>query len=616
MNLRKARLCASLMRGNFLKYICAILAVAVSAAAGFATPLVLAGAIDALTAAASGRWDAAVNLPRALAVFFENRGGVRFLVGHLWMLAALLLLLYLLSSAAQYLRGRWAAQASESFAQKLRNRLYAHIQSLPYDYHVNAQTGDLIQRCISDVETIRRFLATQGVEAFRAAVMLAIGVPILLSIDALATLWSVVLFVPMFLFAVWFFRWIKRYFAISDAAEGRMSAVLQESLTGVRVVRAFGRQSFEEEKFNASLDDLYKKSLKLYHVMNAFWSVSDGIGTAQIGIAVLAAVILAVRGGGNLSAGGVTVFAGYVSMLIWPIRQLGRILSDLGKSLVSLERLDEILRQEPERETEGAVVAPVDRDISFEGVRFGYREGPEILKGVTFDAKAGETVAILGATGSGKSTLMLLLQRHYAPTSGAIRIGGVDIQNIRKDHLRARVGLVMQESFLYARSVGDNIRIVRPDAPDEAVFKAARTARVDDFARDFERGYDTLVGERGVTLSGGQKQRVSIARALLKENDVLIFDDSLSAVDSATDRAIREALRQRRAEGEKSATTFVISHRLTTLSEADKIVVLQGGTVAEIGTHDELIRTDGLYRRIYQIQSALESELSEGGESP
>ena len=303
-------------------------------------------------------------------------------------------------------------------------------------------------------------------------------------------------------------------------------------------------------------------------------------------------------------------------MLIWPIRQLGGILSDLGKSLVSLERLDEILRQEPERETEGAVVAPVDRDISFEGVRFGYREGPEILKGVTFDAKAGETVAILGATGSGKSTLMLLLQRHYAPTSGAIRIGGVDIQNIRKDHLRARVGLVMQESFLYARSVGDNIRIVRPDAPDEAVFKAARTARVDDFARDFERGYDTLVGERGVTLSGGQKQRVSIARALLKENDVLIFDDSLSAVDSATDRAIREALRQRRAEGEKSATTFVISHRLTTLSEADKIVVLQGGTVAEIGTHDELIRTDGLYRRIYQIQSALESELSEGGESP
>lgn len=609
MNRRKFRLCAELLRGNTWKYIGAILAVAVTAAVGFATPLVLAGAIDALTAAARGDWGAAVNLPQPLRGFFAVRGGVAYVVEHLWLLAVVLLGLYLLSGLVQYLRGRWTAEASEGFAERLRNRLYAHLQSLPFDDLVNAQTGDLIQRCISDVETIRRFLSTQGVEAFRALVMLLIGVPILLNISPRATLFSVMLFAPMLVFALCFFRWVKRRFAISDAAEGRMSAVLQENLTGARVVRAFGRQKFEEDKFDRANDDLRDKTLRLYRVVNAFWAVSDCIGTSQIAIALLAAVLIAVGNPGELSAGEVTVFASYVSMLIWPVRQLGRILADLGKSMVSLERLDEILRMRPERDDGKALRPPLLCDLRFEGVGFSYRGGAPVLRDVSFCVRAGQTVAILGATGSGKSTLMLLLQRLYQPTQGRIRIGGVDLCDIDKDYLRTRVGLILQEPFLYSRTVRENIRIACPDKSDEAVFAAARTACADAFICEFERGYDTIVGERGVTLSGGQKQRVAIARTLMKENDILIFDDSLSAVDTQTDRAIRTALRQRRVQGELSATTFIISHRLTTLCEADLILVLEDGRVAQMGSHEQLIGQEGLYRNIYRIQSALEAEL-------
>ena len=615
MRSRRIRLLAEMMRGNRLRYLGAVLAMATAAAISFVSPMVLRGVIDALTAASEGDWSAPVKLPGPLGAFFTTRGGVRYLVGHLWQMAVILLSIYLLSGLMQYLRGRLIAQSSERFAENLRNRLYTHLDSLPFNYHARAQTGDLIQRCTSDVETIRRFLSNQSVEVFRTIVMLAIGIPVLAGISWRATLFSVMLFLPMALLAIWFFKWVRRYFTISDTAEGRMSAVLQENLTGVRVVRAFGRQAYEEEKFNAANDDLHKKTLKLYDIMALFWSCSDGIGTLQISIALIAGVVIAVNGWGNLSAGDVTVFVSYVSMLIWPVRQLGRVLSEFGKSLVSLERLDEILRQPPEQETEGAFDAPLDRDIRFEHVRFCYSEDAPLLKDVHFSVRAGQTVAILGATGSGKSTMMQLLQRLYDVKGGQITIGGVSIEKIRKQWLRSRVGLILQEPFLYSRTVRDNIRITVPDADAEQVARAARLACADGFIREFERGYETPVGERGVTLSGGQKQRVAIARTLLRENDILIFDDSLSAVDTQTDRAIRQALRELREEGEKTATTFIISHRLTTLSEADLILVLEDGVICQQGTHSELIQKEGLYRRIYQIQSALEEEISEPNES-
>ena len=611
MTSRKLKLCASFMRGSFAKYIGAILAVAITAAISFVTPKMLGGAIDAITASVQGDLDAPLNLPGPVAQWFAERGGVAYLIDHLWVIAIVIFCLNLVGAAFQYFRGRWTAQASESVAKNMRDRLYHHLQTLSYDYHVKAETGDLIQRCTSDVETIRRFLSGQVVEIFRSVLMIVIALTIMLQMHWKMTLISLVLVPILFFFAYKFFAWVRHYFKISDESEGKMSAILQENLTGVRVVRAFGRQKFEEEKFNAANDDLWKKSIKLNDLLAIYWSGSDFMSMTQTGITLVAGVYFASLASGGLSVGDMTVFVSYISMLLWPIRQLGRILSDMGKSFVSLDRIDEILCQKPEEDSPDAIESPIDRDIEFKHVGFEYESKNPVLRDVNFTAKRGQTVAILGATGSGKSTLMHLLQRLYDVKRGEILIGGVNINRIKKSYLRSRIGLVLQEPFLYSRSVRNNIGIAVENPTDEMIYGAARTASAHDFITEFENGYETLVGERGVTLSGGQKQRVAIARTLLKENDILIFDDSLSAVDTETDKAIREALKEQREEGETGATTFIISHRLTTLSEADVIIVLQDGRVAQQGTHEELIQQEGLYRRIYQIQSALEEELNE-----
>lgn len=609
MSSRKIKLLAELMKGNRLKYVGAILAMIITVSIGFISPLMLSGTIDAMVDASEGRMDSVVNLPGPLSGWFMARGGIGYLMTHLWIVAIILVSCYVLSGMFQYFRGRWMAQASESIAQRIRDKLYAHLQVLSYDYHVKAQTGDLIQRCTSDVETIRRFLSGQLVEIFRSVFMVVVALVILLGRNVRMTLYSMILVPPLFIFAMMFFKWVRHFFTLSDEAEGKMSAILQENLTGVRVVRAFGRQKFEEEKFYAANDDLYRKSLTLTRLMSVFWSGTDMLSMVQTGVTLICGIVVVATYPGQLTVGEMTVFVSYISMLLWPIRQLGRILSDLGKSLVSFERIDQILREKPESD-EGSDEYPIDRDIEFRHVGFEYEAANPVLKDINFTVKQGQTVAILGATGSGKSTLMHLLQRLYDVKRGGIYIGGVDIRRISKKHLRSRVGLILQEPFLYSRSVKNNIGIVQQNPDDESIFQAARTASAHGFITEFENGYETMVGERGVTLSGGQKQRIAIARTLLKENDILIFDDSLSAVDTETDRAIREALNEQKAEGEKRTTTFIISHRLTTLSEADVIIVIQDGKVAQQGTHDELIHQEGLYRRIYLIQTSLEEELN------
>ncbi|MBE5767371.1 MAG: ABC transporter ATP-binding protein [Clostridiales bacterium] len=606
--MRRWKLIGAFMRGNSMRYLGAVCAVVLTVTIGFVTPRVLGGTVDAILDKVRGQ-DNPLTFFGVMNDFLYARGGRDYLLSRLWLPAIALIALNLFNGVCQYMRGRWTAEASESIAKNMRDRLYKHLQVLPYDYHVKAQTGDLIQRCTSDVETIRRFLASQVVEIFRAILMIIVALTIMLGIHVKMTLYSMMLVPPLFLFAMFFFKWVRKAFTLSDEAEGRMSAVLQENLTGVRVVRAFGRQKFEVDKFNEANDDLLKKSRKLCDLLAVYWSGSDLMSMTQTGITLVMGVFIVAAGHGELTVGEMTVFTSYISMLLWPIRQLGRILSDMGKALVSFNRIDEILAQKPEEDSPEAVCPPIDREIAFKNVHFAYEEANPVLRGVNFTVQPGQTVAILGATGSGKSTLMHLLQRLYDVQDGEITIGGVDIRKIQKNHLRSRVGLILQEPFLYSRTVKDNIAISATDAADEDIYAAARTACADGFIRDFENGYATMVGERGVTLSGGQKQRVAIARTLLRENDILIFDDSLSAVDTQTDKAIREALHQQKAEGKKGATTFIISHRLTTLSEADFIVVLDGGEIVQQGTHTELIHEEGLYRRIYQIQSALEEEL-------
>ena len=586
------------LEGNAARYFGSIGAVVVNVAISFLTPLVLAETIDAVIGQKRP-----LAIPGALGQWVERLGGREFLVRNLWIMGLAMLLLSVVGGAFQFLRGKWMAEASESIAKTMRDKLYRHLQTLPFDYHVKAETGDLIQRCTSDVETIRRFLSSQVIEMFRSVLMIVVALVIMLRMNKLMTLMSMVLIPPLFAFAFLYFKWVVKSFRAADEAEGRMSAVLQENLTGVRVVRAFGREQYEVDKFTRVNNALHDKAIRVNDLLAVYWSGSDLMSMIQTGITLVFGVFMAARG--KLLVGEMTVFVSYISMLLWPIRQLGRILSDMGKSLVAFDRIDEILTQKSEEDAPDAIDAPIDRDIEFRHVGFEYEAKNPVLKDVSFTVKRGQTVAILGATGSGKSTLMNLLQRLYDVKRGEILIGGVNINKIRKKYLRAHIGLILQEPFLYSRTVRNNVRIVKPDAPDDEVFEVTRTASAHEFIESFEKGYDTPVGERGVTLSGGQKQRVAIARTLLKDNDILIFDDSLSAVDTETDAAIRLALKEKK----QGMTTFIISHRLTTLAEADFIIVLEDGRVAQQGTHDELIHQKGLYQRIYQIQSALEEEL-------
>ena len=598
MKKRRINMVRTFLEGNAVRYFGSIGAVVVNVAISFLTPLVLAETIDAVIGQKRP-----LSIPGFLGQWVERLGGREFLVRNLWIMGLAMLLLSVVGGVFQFLRGKWMAEASESIAKTMRDKLYRHLQTLPFDYHVKAETGDLIQRCTSDVETIRRFLSSQVIEMFRSVLMIIVALIIMLRMNSLMTLMSMVLIPPLFAFAFLYFKWVVKSFRAADEAEGRMSAVLQENLTGVRVVRAFGREHYEVEKFNKVNNALHDKSIRVNDLLAVYWSGSDLMSMIQTGITLVFGVFMAASG--KLLVGEMTVFVSYISMLLWPIRQLGRILSDMGKSLVAFDRIDEILTQKSEEDASDAIDAPIDRDIEFRHVGFEYEAKNPVLRDVSFTVRRGQTVAILGATGSGKSTLMNLLQRLYDVKRGEILIGGVNINKIRKKYLRAHIGLILQEPFLYSRTVRNNVRIVKPDAPDDEVFEVTRTASAHEFIESFEKGYDTPVGERGVTLSGGQKQRVAIARTLLKDNDILIFDDSLSAVDTETDAAIRLALKEKK----QGMTTFIISHRLTTLAEADFIIVLEDGRVAQQGTHDELIHQKGLYQRIYQIQSALEEEL-------
>lgn len=586
------------MQGTRLKYIGAILTVVVAVAVAFISPLLLSEVIDSVIGSTRP-----LNLPGPLQGWLDARGGRDFLVNNMWILALVLIGINVLNGIVMFLRGKWTAQASESIAEKMRNRLYRHLQTLPYDYHVKAATGDLIQRCTSDVETVRRFLSGQVVEIFRAVFMLVIALVIMLRMNVKMTLVSMMLVPLLFGYGMVFFKLTMKRFRETDEAEGRMSAVLQENLTGVRVVRAFGRESFEVDKFNRVNDRFRDLAARQANLLAYYWSISDMLTMAQNAISLLYGVVLAARG--EITVGDLLVFTSYVGQLLWPVRQLGRILSDMGKSFVALDRIDEILCQKSEQNAAAMLRPPIDRDIVFDHVTFAYDRDRPVLRDVSFTVPKGATVAILGATGSGKSSLMHLMQRLYDCTGGRITIGGVDIKDIDKAYLRSRVGLILQEPFLYSRTIESNLGIAKPGITPDEVREAARTACADGFISEFENGYDTLVGERGVTLSGGQKQRVAIARTLCKENDVLIFDDSLSAVDTETDAAIRAALKKR-GEG---ITTFIISHRITTLSQADFIVVLDQGRVIQMGTHDELIRQEGLYQRVNMIQNSLEDEL-------
>lgn len=596
-----------LSRGNgrYLLYSAVFLTVAVLAS--FCGPLIISFTVDYVIGTEEAR------LPAFVMRWVEALGGRETLHANLWVCAVAFLGFALINGVSTYLRRRYIAIASEGIAMETRNQLYRHLQKVPYDYHKHVSTGDLVQRCTSDVDTVRRFIANQLMEILRTLLMVGIACAIMFSLDVRMSLLSMALMPVLFLASFVYFSKVKEHFRLSDEAEGKLSATLQENLTGVRVVRAFGQEKREVDKFTAVNEDFRNKTYKLILLLGGYWGGSDFIGYLQIGITLVAGILFCIRG--SLTLGEVLVFSTYVSMLTWPVRQLGRVLADLGKATVSLGRVEEILAVPAEAEPGRALKPEIRGEITFKNVCFGYDSYDDVLSDISFTAKPGQTVAILGSTGSGKTSLVQLLQRLYLCTAGEICVDGVNINDIESGYLRSCIGIVLQEPFLYSRTILDNIGIVRPNASLEDIYLAAKIASVHDVISSFDAGYDTVVGERGVTLSGGQKQRVAIARLLMQNAPILIFDDSMSAVDTETDAAIRNALRERRV----NTTTFIISHRITTLCEADQILVLEHGKLVQQGTHAQLLAQEGLYQRIARIQNALEEDLAkemdaQGGE--
>ena len=590
----------SLIGQNWTHFLWALIATIMMVIIGFLTPLLLSEIVDSILGSEP------FTMPDFLMNPINDLGGRDFLRQNLWIPALALILMNVVHGVFTFIKGRSSAIASENIARKLRNDLYRHLQHLPFAYHVKAQAGELIQRCTSDVDTIRRFLAVQVMEVVNTVLMVVIAMSILLPRSVPITLYSLILVPPLFCFATWFFKMVHKSFEVADEADGVLNAVLQENLSGVRVVRAFGQQEREVEKFDRVNNDLRKKNLRLNELLAIYWGGGDAISMTQTLLTLVVCIIYACNGW--ITVGTLIVFTSTLGMLLFPIRQLGRTLSDAGKAMVSMKRVQAILHEEAEPDEPNALKPDLHGDIVFDHVSFAYPDdNVPVLRDVSFTIPAGKTAAVLGGTGSGKSTMMYLLQRLYTPTSGKITIGGVDIQQIDRKYLRAHVGLILQEPFLYSKSIRENVGITAPEQEAERIEHAADIASASGFIAKADKGWETVVGERGVTLSGGQKQRIAIARTLLKDNNILIFDDSLSAVDTETDAQIRAALRHE----QKDVTTLIISHRVTTLSQADLILVLENGQITQQGTHAELCSQPGLYQRINSIQNALEEELTQ-----
>mgnify|MGYP000009366674 FL=1 len=590
----------SLIGQNWTHFLWALIATIMMVIIGFLTPLLLSEIVDSILGSEP------FTMPDFLMNPINDLGGRDFLRQNLWIPALALILMNVVNGVFTFIKGRSSAIASENIARKLRNDLYRHLQHLPFAYHVKAQAGELIQRCTSDVDTIRRFLAVQVMEVVNTVLMVVIAMSILLPRSVPITLYSLILVPPLFCFATWFFKMVHKSFEVADEADGVLNAVLQENLSGVRVVRAFGQQEREVEKFDRVNNDLRKKNLRLNELLAIYWGGGDAISMTQTLLTLVVCIIYACNGW--ITVGTLIVFTSTLGMLLFPIRQLGRTLSDAGKAMVSMKRVQAILHEEAEPDEPNALKPALHGDIVFDHVSFAYPDdNVPVLRDVSFTIPAGKTAAVLGGTGSGKSTMMYLLQRLYTPTSGKITIGGVDIQQIDRKYLRAHVGLILQEPFLYSKSIRENVGITAPEQEAERIEHAADIASASGFIAKADKGWETVVGERGVTLSGGQKQRIAIARTLLKDNNILIFDDSLSAVDTETDAQIRAALRHE----QKDVTTLIISHRVTTLSQADLILVLENGQITQQGTHAELCSQLGLYQRINSIQNALEEELTQ-----
>jgi len=592
--MKRLKILLQFTKKNLLRYFLAIIFSGIAVIFSIISPMVISFTVDSVIG------DEPMDLPDWLMTRVSDFGGRDALRENIWILGLLFVLLTLLTGIFQYIKNRWFAISTENATKNIRDTLYDHLQHMEYHEHVKSQTGDLTQRCTADVETMRKFMANQVTQVGEILFTVVFTLIVMVGLNVELTLYSLAVVPFIFLVSVIFFTKVKKTFLEVEATDSELHATLQENLTGVRVVRAFGRQAYEIDRFKVKNENHREKVRKLNELLAWYWSMSDLLCMIQAMLVLFISVSWAASG--RITLGTVILFITYIRNLIWPIRQLGRVISDMGQAFVAFDRIIEILDKPAEPKFTQGLTPEIKGNIVFENVSFQYPDGTNPLKDISFEVKQGQTVGILGPTGCGKSSLMHLLVRLFDYQKGSIKIDGYELKEIDKKWLRSHIGIVLQEPFLFSKTVLENIKLAKPDASMDEVERAAKIAAIHDTVISFEKGYETLVGERGVTLSGGQVQRVAIARTVLKNHPILIFDDSLSAVDMETDIMIRKALRER----SKGVTTFIISHRINTLAQADFIVVLDKGRIVQMGTHDELVREEGLYSRIWAIQSSLE----------
>ena len=513
-----------------------------------------------------------------------------------------LLIFQLCRGALMFLNGSLKGVIAEKIAYDMRTQLYNHIQNLSYSYHNSVDTGDLIQRCTSDIDTIKSFISTQMPELLYIFASFLSGAIQMANININIMIITLCVIPITVIGGFIYFRYVSKKFEEIEEYEADMTVALQENVNGVRVVKAFAKERYEIDKFNSKSKKFKDESFKLNEAMAYYWGFSDGITMLQYAVTIGYCIYLAKTG---LSTGEIVACTSYISMLVYPVRSLGRIIGGFGKATVAAKRVEEVLLEPTEYVNDGSLTPTITGDIEFENVRFKFDDTDKyLLDGVNFKIKSGETIAVVGKTGCGKSTIANLLVRMLEYNDGSIKLDGVELKDISKKHVRENVGIILQDPFLYAKSIYENISIATPTESKDNIYDAAKVAAIHNDILSFDKGYNTLVGEKGVTLSGGQKQRIAIARMLVLNKPIIIFDDSLSALDTKTDLQIRNALK---AKNEKM-TSIIITHRITTAKEADKIIVLEDGKVSAIGSHEELAKMPGLYKSLWDIQGALEDE--------
>jgi ATP-binding cassette subfamily B protein len=513
------------------------------------------------------------------------------------------------TGAFTFISGALAARTSESIAQRLRDFIFDHIQRLSFSYHDQTKTGDLIQRATSDIEAVRNFFATQAIGIGRIILLFIVNLIVLLTLNWQLALYSIIIVPFTVALSVIFFSRVSKAYEAYQEQDAVLSSMLQENLTGVRVVKAFARQSFERDKYETQNWEKFVRGRRLLLMHSLYWPVSDILTGGQMLAGFYIGANMAING--DISVGTYLSYAGMLIWIIWPIRNMGRLIVQMSAGLVSFKRITKVIQQEREPLTVGDYIPKskiVRGKFTFQKVCFAYDTNEVVLKDISFRCDPGQIIALLGSTGSGKSTLANLLPRFYEYTEGSITLDNIELKRYPRQFLRSQIGIVEQEPFLFSRSIRENIIYgIDREVSEEEVQAAARAAAVHEAITGFSEGYDTLVGEKGVTLSGGQKQRVAIARTIIKNPSILILDDATSSVDVETESEIRAALENLM----HNRTTFIIAHRIQSVIAADKIVVLDQGRILQIGTHEDLLTQTGAYRQIYDIQTRIETELSE-----